>query len=433
VRAQVRDERTAALFRPLLAIAAAAFLLRLGYALGVAPDLVALTDDFFYHLSALQLAHGHGYNGGLDAFLPGKHWPTASHPPLYSLALSLVVRLGGDTVDAMRVVGVVAGTATVVLVGLIVARLAGRRAALAAAAVCALWPSFVAADGALMSESLLGALVAGSLLQALRVLDRPSPGRMAILGLLVGAAALTRSEGLLLLPLLGAPLVIAARRRRLLLAAALIAGMLVVVAPWVARNWHVYGAPVYSTNEGTTLAGSNCRPTYWGPEIGGFVERCLKPKPQGANPATVSRERRADAVHYVRQHTKRAVVVVAARVGRLFGLYDLHDSTTMEGRDRTLQWVGLVLFYPLLVAGVAGAVVLARRRRHSELAVLLAPVAVSALTAMATYGLPRLRHIVEIALLVLAATAAAAVTQTSSRKTISVASERRGPSSRMRV
>jgi 4-amino-4-deoxy-L-arabinose transferase-like glycosyltransferase len=388
--------------RTLLAITAGAFVVRLVYALALAPDLEGLADDTFYHLSSLNLADGHGYHGGLDAFLPGKHWPTAEHPPLYSLALSFVARAGGRAVDAQRIVGVTAGSATVLLVGLVGARLGGRRAALAAAGLCAVSPTFIAADGALMSESLLGALVAGSLLQALRVLERPSYGRIAVLGVLVGGAALTRSEALLLVPLLAVPLVVGAPAHRLGLLAAMCAAALVVVGPWVARNWHVYGEPVYTTNEGTTLAGANCHATYWGGEIGGFVEGCLKDLPPGSNPATVSHERRAIARRYVREHTKRAVVVAGVRLLRLFGFYDLHDDTTVEGRNRTFQIVGLVLYYPLLLAAGAGAVLLARRRRRLELAVVLTPVVVSLVTAVTTYGLPRLRHIVEVSLIALA-------------------------------
>jgi 4-amino-4-deoxy-L-arabinose transferase-like glycosyltransferase len=388
--------------RALLAIAAGALLVRLGYALLVAPDLRGLADDTFYHGSSLQLADGKGYRGGLEALLPGRDWPAGGHPPLYPLALSAVARLGGRSVDAERIVGVLAGSVTVLVVGLVAARLAGRRAGIAAAALCAIYPTFIAADGALMSESLLGALVALSLLQALRVRDRPSYGGVAVLGALAGGAALTRSEALLLVPLFAVLLVVTSPRRRLALAGVCCAAAVVVVTPWVARNWDVFGEPVYTTNEGTTLLGANCRATYYGPEIGGFVEGCLEPEPAGANPAAISRERRAAALRYAGDHSARAVVVAGVRVLRLFALYDLHDSVTVAGRERTLQIAGLVLFYPLLLAGSCGAVALWRRDDRYSVAVVLIPVVVSVVTAVATYGLPRLRHIVDVTLLVLA-------------------------------
>jgi 4-amino-4-deoxy-L-arabinose transferase-like glycosyltransferase len=395
------------LLRTLLAITAGAFVLRLAYALAIAPDIRGLADDTFYRLSSLNLANGHGYRGGLDAFLPGRHWPTAEHPPLYPLALSVVPRLGPDSVDAQRIVGVLAGSVTVLVVGLIAARLAGARAGMIAAALCAVYPTFIAADGAIMSESLFGALVALCVLQALRIQERPTIGRMAVLGLLAGAAALTRSEGLLLAPFLGLPLVAAARAQRLRLLAALAAGVLVFVGPWVARNYDVYGKAVFTTNEGTTVGGANCWQTYYGGHIGSHWTGCLRTYRSGTNPVEISRRHRELGVDYARSHPERAVFVAGVRLLRLFTLYDLPDYTTVEGRDRTFQTVGLVLFYPLLGAGVVGAVVLWRRRRRLTLALVLAPVAISTVTAVVTYGLPRLRHIVDVSLLVLAGVAAA--------------------------
>ena len=80
-------------------------------------------------------------------------------------------------------------------------RLAGDRAGLLAAGIAAAYPDLVAADGALMTESLFGALAAGMLLAALRLADAPGTGRAAVLGVVAGVAALARSEALLLLPL----------------------------------------------------------------------------------------------------------------------------------------------------------------------------------------------------------------------------------------
>src|SRR5207244_898022 len=79
-------------------------------------------------------------------------------------------------------------------------------------------PVRVAADGAMMSETLYGLLIAGTLLVSLRMLDGPPrPVLAAALGALIGLAALTRAEALVLLPLLAWPLALHARPRRLVL------------------------------------------------------------------------------------------------------------------------------------------------------------------------------------------------------------------------
>lgn len=391
------------LIRALVPVAAFAFAVRAAYALVLAPDVKGLGDDFFYYLTAHDLADGRGFVDSLSAWAGKPVEPTASHPPLYPLGLAGFVVVGLESVDSLRLLGVLAGTATVLVIGALANRVAGRRAAIVAAGVAAVWPAFIAADGALMSESLFGLLVASALLQALRQRERPSLPGAAALGLLIGAASLARSEALLLVPLLGWTLLPAGRGRRIALVATLLAASALTVAPWLIRNQREFGQPVLSTNLGVTLAGANCEITYFGREIGGFTTECIDPPPRRANAAVISDYHRDAALDYVELHQKRAVVVIGARVLRLWGFYDLDEYTHVEGRPKGLQTAALVAFYPLLAAGLAGAWLLLRRRQRVELAILATPVVLSTFTAAATYGLGRLRHIVEISLIVIAA------------------------------
>jgi 4-amino-4-deoxy-L-arabinose transferase-like glycosyltransferase len=392
-------------------IVAGAFAVRLVYAWAFAPGLTPFGDDTFFHYIALDIAHGEGYVGSFDVFVTGTKLPTADHPPLYPLALSVIAVLGGEGLDAQRLLGVLAGSVTVLGVGLVAARVAGHRAGLAAALLCALYPAFIAADAAIMSESLFGALVVFSVFQTLRLLDQPSTGGMAILGVLIGFAALTRSEGLLLLVLLPVPVLARAPGRRLRLLAVVAASTVLVVAPWVARNWSKFGQPVFSTNDGTTLAGANCYPTYYGALVGGFTITCVSHLPLDVNPAERANVDRRKALHYAKHHLGRAMVVAGLRVLRLSGLYAPRSQFTVDGRDRRVQRVGVLAYYIAVLAAVAGAIVLIRQRRTVPLLVIMAPIAVSVVTAALTYGFPRMRHIAEASLLVLAGVAIARVSR----------------------
>jgi hypothetical protein len=69
--------------------------------------------------------------------------------------------------------------------------------------------------------------------------------------------------------------------------------------------------------------------------------------------------------------------------------------------------MGVVAYDALLPLGILGAILLFRRGSRLALGVLLVPVVVASVTAMATYGLLRLRHIAEISLIVLAGIAVA--------------------------
>ena len=144
---------------------------------------------------------------------------TAEHPPLYPLILSILPALGTLSLTAARMFSVVFGCGTVVVVALIGRRIAGQRVGLIAAVLCAVYPSFVAADGSIMSEPLFGLLVGLVVLQGLRLRERQRTVDGLLLGALIGLATLTRSEALILLVLVGAPAIVGATSGRLRVAA----------------------------------------------------------------------------------------------------------------------------------------------------------------------------------------------------------------------
>src|SRR3954453_142965 len=220
----------------LAALVAGAVALRLLFVLVLARDGPMGRDSQFFPAEANLVANGRGY---IEPFLDaayGLHVPTAAHPPLYPTVLAAWSWLGGDGVLAQRSLGALFGAVTIVLVALIGRRVGGERVGLAAALVAALYPLFVAAGGAPMSESLYGMLIAATLLTALRLRDAPSTRLAVALGALIALAALTRSEAFLLLLLTALPLTWRTKKQAL----ALIAACIVVLAPWTIRNWSAF-------------------------------------------------------------------------------------------------------------------------------------------------------------------------------------------------
>jgi 4-amino-4-deoxy-L-arabinose transferase-like glycosyltransferase len=387
----------------LLFIATAALGLRVAYTLALAPDELVFGDRFFYHEVAGFLADGRGY---VDPFIVaggGPDRPTAGHPPLYPLVLSLVSLLGGDY-EAHRLSGCVFGAGTVAVIGLLGRRVAGDRAGLAAAVLAAVYPTFVAADGSLMSESLYGLFVASALLAALALISQPSTARALALGAAVGLAALSRSEGLLLLPLLAVPIVRRAGWRPLVLACLACA---LALAPWAARNWVVFDRPVLlSNNDGTVLAGANCAKAYSGREIGLWLQECVAPA-RTDNEAEYSAALRRDGLGYARDHASRLPVVVGVRVLRTWDLYQPWRVAALhEGRHAGVQRAGRVVFYLLVPLAVYGALLL--RRRGVPRYVLLAPLLLVTITSVLGFGTARFRHAAEIPIVTLAAVAVTA-------------------------
>ena len=154
----------------LVAIAAAGLAVRVAYTLLIGKDTSGIGDYFFYHGQANLLAEGKGFIHPLF-YLDGITAPSAEHPPLWPLVLSVTSLFGGTGFEAHRLTGCVLGAFVIVIIGLLGRRAGGERVGLLAAGIAAVYPTLVAADGSLMSETLYGLLVGLALLVALRIRD----------------------------------------------------------------------------------------------------------------------------------------------------------------------------------------------------------------------------------------------------------------------
>jgi hypothetical protein len=185
-----------------------------------------------------------------------------------------------------------------------------------------------------------------------------------------------------------------------------------------------------SNNVSTLVDGANCDATYGGPQTGLWRETFSQPGTGGAAPLPQAQacfegfdikdahfdEARAARMHtraglaYARHHLSTLPKVAAVRVLRTWGAYAPRqqiDFESLEGRPRSWQLRGTVMYWILAPFAIGGAVVLRRRRRF------LWPLAATAVTvtivAAATYGQQRFRIAAEPAILVLAAVAIDAI------------------------
>jgi 4-amino-4-deoxy-L-arabinose transferase-like glycosyltransferase len=389
-------------------IASVGLALRLLYVLWVMDGTGVAGDGLEFHILANQLADGHGYIQPL--IVAPDHLPTADKPPLYPLLLALPSLLGLDSITAHRVVSSLMGAVLVVAIGLLGRRVGGPRTGLIAAGIAAAYPPLVVLDGALRSESLYAPLIAFTLLAAYRLLDRPSAGRAATLGALIGLATLTRSEALLLLALLVVPLALllpaGARLRSAAIATVAVA---LAVAPWVVRNWSTFDRPLLSTNSGSLAYGANCDAAYHGDHVGSWP--CFPPlRATGArDEAEVSSELRRTGVDYARDHAGRVPAVVGVRLARTWDAWDPGPATRLEAtigdRDLGVHRAGVAAHFVVLALAIGGA--LALRRRREPLRLLLAPVALVVIVSAVGYGTTRFRVPADVALVTLSAVAIA--------------------------
>jgi 4-amino-4-deoxy-L-arabinose transferase-like glycosyltransferase len=390
----------------LIAIAVAASIFGLAYAVGMRNADIA-PDGHFYFFAAGTVRQGNGIRNVLNG------QPTALHPPLWTLVLTLPRWFGQASVFNAQVFSVFIGVATVVVIGLAGRRIGSERVGLIAAALAALYPGFWIYEQALLSETLLLLLVALMTIASYRYLSGPSHVRAASLGLLCGLLALTRAEQILLVPALLVPVILGWRWREIDKSRVLSLGLActitaLVIAPWSLYNVGRIDEPVLlSTGFGTAMIQGNCDRTYYGGSSGSFDLQCLRQyvltRPRTAGKPHDSDLRRA-AVSYTRHHLDRLPIVLLAREGRAWSLYKPvetlktqaqfpHDPSWPKGLD-------LLLFWTFLPLAFIGAVAL--RRRDVSLVPLLAPFAVTIVAVASTYGDARLRAGAEPALVLLA-------------------------------
>jgi 4-amino-4-deoxy-L-arabinose transferase-like glycosyltransferase len=383
----------------LAAIVAFGVAIRVAQTLLVAPWPPGIfNDEAYYATLARLIEQGEGFVRPGEFYGAGLSLPTAERAPLFPVALAGLAKLGLTGGDG-RLLGLLTGGGTIVVLGLLGRRLAGPRAGLVAAGLAALYPTLIAADGALMTESLYGLLAAASLLAAYHLVEAPSAGRAIVLGVVVGLAALSRGEALLLLPLLLVPLV---RRPGGLRAAAVVClAFAVVLAPWTVRNWIVFDRPVLvATEAGETLAGANCEQAYYGNRIGTWVFTCVEFSGRG-NEAAELNEAGREGIRYARDHAERVPLVAVARLARTWGVYA--PFRVPEGRASWVMYLGAGLYFVLVPLAVYGLIVL--RRRGIPVWILTTPFITVTLTALVAYGSVRFRHSAEVSLVVLAAVA----------------------------
>ena len=396
----------------------AALAIRLAFVLAT-PGYELVHDARDYDRHAASLAAGDGYAPSLGR-------PTAFRPPGYPYLLAGVYKLAGvDTrldpegILAARLTGVLLGTLTVALIGVLAAQLWDRRAALVAMALAAVYVPLILVGAAVMSETLFVTLLLATLVAGMAHRRSRHRYRWALFaGVLAGLAILTRANAAVLLLPLGLA-VWDARPRFTLRAlgppAALVVTAILVVTPWTVRNQVVFGTFVpVSTQVGSALAGTyndqartdEENPASWRsvrhiPEydrIWASVSRRSEPE--------LDHELRDIAKRYIAQHPGYVAEVgwwSTARMLDLTGLkWSRHTMGTIGIEPRWAD-VSVACFWAFALLALAGA--FTRRARQAPLFVWLVPVLMYLSVVFLVVETPRYRTGIDPFIVMLAALA----------------------------
>ena len=365
--------------RTLVLLAVGAVGVRLIYLAAFAGDYKPRRDANHYQAIASAFANGNG----ISAPFPFTYLhPTAFRPPLYPTLLGAFYWVTGVHVGVGQLLNVVLGATVVVLAAVLGGHIAGRRGGVAAGIAVGVYPPLLANDVVLLSEPL--SLVLLLAMTLLLVRNRP-----AWAGAACGFLVLTRPSAQLLVVVVAAWLVWRAGWRT---AARFGVVSLVVVAPWLVRNWVVVGTPNVVTSNGFNLVSVYSEE---GQATGGFADAVFDDR---FNRINIDNRSEVDLDDAYREHALDAVRedwaipprVLGHNVANYFEIRpDSNESAEEDdGRNLTLRHVTLPLFYVVTAAGLVG-LWRVRRRRGAELLLLQAGYFTAA--SLATIAVPRLR------------------------------------------
>jgi hypothetical protein len=379
----VPSERVSRRTLALLAVGAVA--VRLAYLVAFAREYSPRRDADHYQAIASAFANG----DGISAPFPFTYLhPTAFRPPLYPAMLGAVYWVTGIHVGVGQLLNVALGATVVVLAAMLGTHIAGYSAGLAAGIAVGVYPPILANDVVLLSEPLSLALLLAMILLLVR-------GRPAWAGAACGLLVLTRPSAQLLVVVVAAWLVWRAGWRA---AARFGVVSLVVVAPWVVRNWVLVGTPTIVTSNGFNLVS-----TYSDEALAskGFADavfdgRFRRINDTNRNEIELDNAYREHALEDVSDRRSTPLRVVRHNLARYFELRpDVNESAERsDGRNITVRNMTLPLVYLVTVAGIVG-LVRTRRRRGAELLILEG--AYFTVVSVAVIAVPRLRAPLDLA------------------------------------
>lgn len=290
----------------------------------------------------------------------GSLWPDAFRVPLYPIFVAAILAIG-ENLTAVRIAQAVLGTATVALTFVVCARVTTRRGALAAALLVAIYPALVLYPAYLMSETLFACL----LMLGVALWGHPHRWSAAAAGAAIGAATLTRSTGLAAVAAVVATEVFQVVRHRTDISAtaqrtALFAvGFAIVLAPWVQRNYTIYGRliPTDTSSGFNALLGNFDGATGRHPGLAAIDTLAQRYWRTARNDAERSDIGLQAARDFTREHPERAAALAVRKVTYLWGVegrehawgYSFH----IQGRrSPTTVWawgLALILSFPALM------------------------------------------------------------------------------------
>jgi hypothetical protein len=339
-----------------------------------------VSDAGHYWGIASNLAAGKGFS---HSYPGGTLHETAFRLPLWPALLALVLVVFGTHLGVAMGLNVVIGSLVAVQAAAVAGRIAGWRAGAVAGAVVAVYPTLVANDVGCLSEPL-------GLLLLLAVVRIVAARRWTWAALATGLFILTKDgAGIVLLGLIALVGLWVDWRQ----AVRFTAIVLLVVAPWIARNEVQLGHPVLTTSFGYNLAAAYSTASQETPIhfVDPIHDSAFAPYwPQRADEARWDATLQRIGLHGLAVDPLSVVKVGWYHLGSMAGFHTrtVDVAEHLDGRVIDVEHVSRPAYYAVSLLGMVG---LWRWRRHRAVHVLVTVVGLLVALNLVTVWAPRLR------------------------------------------
>jgi len=379
------------------AILFAALAIRIVFVLAT-PHYTLVHDALDYQNHAVSIAGGHGF-----ALSYGR--PTAFRPPAYPIFLAAVYAITGPDVQWGRIANAFVGTGIVALIGLIAFQLWGRRVALIALALGAVYIPLILVGQSIMSEPLFVLCLLGAIACVLKSTRWPW---VVAAGVLMGLAILGRANAIILLLPLAAAVWRGWRAPLVLCVAAAL-----TVAPWTIRNYDTFHAFVpVSTQFGSALAGTynseamadKVNPASWRTLKRVDDYRPIFNRIRTTPEPVLEKQLRHASIEFIKAHPGYVLTVAYWTTRRMLDLagmdWSIHTAATISA---TRGWAiaGVVCFWVFALLALVGA--FTREARAAPLWLWAVPLLMYLSVVFLVVETPRYRTAIDPFIVLLAA------------------------------
>jgi 4-amino-4-deoxy-L-arabinose transferase-like glycosyltransferase len=326
-----------------------AFAIRAGYVLTL-EDKVFWVDEQDYLSLSQTIVDGNGY---VDA--DGQ--PTAFRPIGYPLFLSALRLIGFESLDGFRIVQCVVGAATAYVIYLLTVLLFSELAGILAALFYSIYPYFIFLPGTILASTWFSFILVITTYILVKGLRLENNKLIACGGLLLGYATLVRPSAFVLIVPVIVWLFINTLNLKSFIrySTLLVVTLVVVIAPWIVRNYIQIGVFNFSTNGGRNLwLGNNQKTTsYSGSNMSPTKELELKLSTAKSEVET-DRLYGDAAIEFIKTNPRHVVKLFFQKA---FYFWRLDPSPTTEGYvslNKLHMWMSVLSFGPILILALVG-------------------------------------------------------------------------------